>query len=731
MLQRLSGAPSRFFNITPIGRILNRFTSDIGQLQPSMLRSLRTSGTLNCHISFSVIISVMPSLAPLVISIAWLYIRLAPFYHYECFYQGLTFVVVLMMMLFTVGSSILSWLGPLATNPERMQRFPMESTSMEHMMSQLTKTIKVALKSTEEERAMLRAPSTWRQRMEDFHERSINISRHVAGPSAWRPSDANFNPTTHAQESSGWEPEYQAYPSQPDCDSRSIAESHSPRFSLSPASPGSPGQWSQESLSPGGDPHLIATPCLIPHGRRGSVGTDISENEGDYFSHSPNSPRETRQNFGNFLEHANKTTARDQKHAPDPFLDAAPTRPFGAHSRVSSVESIVSIVDEKQNSPLNKRSLRGVASEFVQKLQMLNAHNSKHELSIKKYLMKSEEAFFDKVKKDKLSSAASIRLSQRYSVWGTPVASTFDHSRPSSPSNTSFAASGMNLSDEYSGPLPNSDGVVIMTGLPIALFQITLLSGQNSQSDLQLYVLGGVFLASSVVWYTLFRMKPSVYVLSAPWVFFALAFFLIGLPSVTAKLNIAHVSLSSAATWAYAVASAAAFCFFGLNFGEEAGAATEVLDVTCDILAPWWIVLIVWPLAVMSLLFAYLMLYGLPHYYRQTPPKVPNFLRTLSRRKIVLWFLGSEILRDHWLSGPYGRNWSFLWNVPISKWQIAVLVVAFFIFVWAIMMGILTWLSKTHTWLLPVFTVGLGAPRWCQMLALTIHPMGSPRGTIS
>ena len=38
-------------------------------------------------------------------------------------------------------------------------------------------------------------------------------------------------------------------------------------------------------------------------------------------------------------------------------------------------------------------------------------------------------------------------------------------------------------------------------------------------------------------------------------------------------------------------------------------------------------------------------------YYRQTPPKVPNFLKTLFRRKIVLWFLGSEILRDYWLSG--------------------------------------------------------------------------------
>jgi len=32
------------------------------------------------------------------------------------------------------------------------------------------------------------------------------------------------------------------------------------------------------------------------------------------------------------------------------------------------------------------------------------------------------------------------------------------------------------------------------------------------------------------------------------------------------------------------------------------------------------------------------------------------------------------------------------------------------------MLLVLTHFSKTHTWLLPVFAVGLGAPRWCQML---------------
>jgi len=126
--------------------------------------------------------------------------------------------------------------------------------------------------------------------------------------------------------------------------------------------------------------------------------------------------------------------------------------------------------------------------------------------------------------------------------------------------------------------------------------------------------------------------------------------------------------------------------------------------------------LILWPLAFMSFFFGYCMLFGLPDYYRQVPPKVPNFLRTLFRRKIVLWFLASEVLRDYWLSGPYGRNWSFLWSAPIPAWAILILVIVFFIGVWALLLWILTYYSKTHTWLLPVFAVGLGAPRWCQMM---------------
>jgi alpha-1,3-glucan synthase len=43
----------------------------------------------------------------------------------------------------------------------------------------------------------------------------------------------------------------------------------------------------------------------------------------------------------------------------------------------------------------------------------------------------------------------------------------------------------------------------------------------------------------------------------------------------------------------------------------------------------------------------------------------------------------------------------------------------FFVLVWAATLAYLGWLSKTHSWLIPIFAVGLGAPRWCQILWAT------------
>ncbi|KAG2151025.1 glycoside hydrolase family 13/glycosyltransferase family 5 protein [Suillus bovinus] len=595
--------------------------------------------------------------------------------------------------------------------------FPVESTSTDHMLSQLSKTIKLALKSTEEERAMLRARSAiqrfpvieWRQRMEDIHRRSINASRNLADSNAWREADCGTEPSQHAAfEVEDWNPVNQGLPVSPGWDVQTPMSS--PRFMLSSLSESEVSTPHEESFLLTSSPRfMLGSP---------SASEVSTPHEESFLLTPPGFTNSSRSSSSDVLEKGDGTIAQDRRHAPDPFLSpTSPSKPFGSHSLA------ISVVKEKTNSPLNKAIMTftdsdgSVTSEFVQKLQTLNSNNSKGELSIEKYLVKSENAFFERARRDKLSDAAShisshrerirIMLARKIGSW---------------PLYTIIIALGQMLA-------ANS-------------YQMTLLTGQNYQENVQLYVLSTVFLISSFVWYTLFRLKPSVYVLSAPWLFYGLAFFLIAIPSLSSKLQGTHTILSDIATWSYTVASAASFLFFGLNFGEEAAAATEVWILRACIVqgsqqiwvaalwywgstlntatpgsvTPWWIVFILWPLSIMSFAFAYLMLYGLPEYYRQTPSKVPNLLKTLLRRKLVLWFLASEILRDYWLSGPYGRNWSFLWNVPIPKSAIMLLVIFFFVGVWALMLYVLTSLSKTHTWLLPVFAVGLGAPRWCQTL---------------
>ena len=202
----------------------------------------------------------------------------------------------------------------------------------------------MALKSTEEERAILRARSAvqrfpvveWRQRMEDFHRRSINASRDAAGADAWRESDCDsgtggLRPVAEADD---WNPVNQDYPSHPGWDGSSLTVDNLASPVGSPL--GSPSMNNSVEMF-ASDESANAPPRLLQPSDDGDAASTAS--------------------YDDFLSRANRAIARDQRHAPDPFVDGdfrRPARPFSSHSRMSSASSIADVADEHSNSPLNQ-----------------------------------------------------------------------------------------------------------------------------------------------------------------------------------------------------------------------------------------------------------------------------------------------------------------------------------------------------------------------------------------
>ena len=214
------------------------------------------------------------------------------------------------------------------------------------MLSQFGKTIKKALKSTQKERQLLRARSAvqrfpvveWRQRTEDFHKRSINASRRIAGSDAWRQADGDMRGMLPVQHVGDWDPVQQEGPSRPAWDQEGQMNTPDPRST----------NVSQENLA-------VGQPLLTPPPNRDSFASDMS---GDTAYRNSVA---SQQQYNTFLERANRQFAQQNQNAPDPFMEqnrsslsARPYSQYSTTSRISSVESIATIVDEKQNSPLNK-----------------------------------------------------------------------------------------------------------------------------------------------------------------------------------------------------------------------------------------------------------------------------------------------------------------------------------------------------------------------------------------
>ncbi|KAL2146355.1 hypothetical protein VTI28DRAFT_4380 [Corynascus sepedonium] len=277
-------------------------------------------------------------------------------------------------------------------------------------------------------------------------------------------------------------------------------------------------------------------------------------------------------------------------------------------------------------------------------------------------------------------------------------------------------------------------------------YQIVLLTGETTQTPEKLYMVAATYIGTSLLWWGLERNFKSVYALSAPWFFFGLAFLLIGVAPFIPDWRVAN-KIEDAATCFYAAGASCGALSFALNFGDEGGAPTRQwitraltvsgfaqvysiglwywgsivanTDPTATVFVgtsnvPQAIVVGV-PICILCWAIGIVLYLGLPDFYRQTPATIPGFYISLYRRKIVPWFFVMIILQNYWLSAPYGRSWQFLFNTQhVPKWGIFLLALGFYCGLWALVLYAFSYFSDEHTWLLPIFAIGLCAPRWAQ-----------------
>ena len=195
-----------------------------------------------------------------------------------------------------------------------------------------------------------------------------------------------------------------------------------------------------------------------------------------------------------------------------------------------------------------------------------------------------------------------------------------------------------------------------------------MITGANGEAAIKLYIVAGIYLVSSIFWWLVFRRLRSVFVLSTPFGFYGLAFFLLGMAPYVSD-TAGRGWLYNVATGAYAIASASGSFFFALNFGSEGGAPVKAwVFRACAVqgtqqiyvVALWYwgskltsyttnggttnnlitsspvITAIMVPIALFLWVIGFLIYFGLPDFYSQKPGKVPSFYMSILRRKIVL-----------------------------------------------------------------------------------------------
>jgi alpha-1,3-glucan synthase len=386
---------------------------------------------------------------------------------------------------------------------------------------------------------------------------------------------------------------------------------------------------------------------------------------------------------------------------------------------------------------------------FEKKLEGLNGKTSESALCIEEYLEKAEKQWFNRLHEAKMSRNTTPTASRV----ATPAGSIYEGM------DTNESVAQFLLPDNYQAPTGIRRFMMYKLGdwpvysLFLALgqilaansYQITLISGQVGQTAGQLYAIACIYLATTLIWWYMFRRLASVWCMSLPWVFYGLAFWLLAFAPFGSNA-FARGWIQNVATGCYAVASSSGSLFFAQNFGSLGAAPVKDWAFrACAIQGTQQLYVVgMWawgnklsvlnsvgkdtnlgmkmtaigiPISIFLWAVGLILFFGLPDFYRQKPGAIPDFYSSIFRRKIIVWFLIVVFVQNIFMSAPYGRNWSYLWSSRHAPgWAIFLLILLFFVVVWAAILFTFGHFSTTHSWIIPIFAIGLGAPRWCQIL---------------
>ena len=645
--------------------------------------------------------------------------------------------------------------------------YTVESTSIQHLIRQFKSAIKSALAASQETRAEMRARSAvqrfpiaqWVRDLEILQITSIAKHHQVINKSFGRKngmrslsSTATNSVVNTAVNTAANSPTASHRPSR----RASRATSPNRRLEEDPAT-------LRRAFGPG---HDIATGAIlrpITRSRRNSLSPIIDPvvqikpviYDGDIAASAFNSPSD--QWFPDVPSHPTSDASSVYNFENQ---DRFATQPWDVSASTLSVQQVTGKLDTGSDSSNEKFKLEQVDpfftdstesyyKKFDKLLDSLNASNSENKFCIEEYLNKSSKDWFNRFHNEKLTGS-KVHLIDQSSETG--VDDDLDRRNFHELLGSDYVApSGIShFLQRKIGDWPVYT-FLLAVGQIIAAnsYQITLLAGKNGQTAEDLYIIASIYLAGTLIWWTLFRRVASVWALSIPFAFYGLAFFLIGVSGFSSS-STAEGWVQNVATGFYSLASSSGSLFFSLNFGSEGGSSiktwtfracvvqgtqqiyvallwlwgdklssltTSGASSSSLVLAPGGLLALGLFLSLACWAIGILLFLGLPGYYRSRPGSIPSLYKSVYHRKIIPWFLVVVIIQNYFMATQTGRNWKFLFSSSHAPWwSVFMLMIIFFIGIWSLLLLFLGRLSLEHSWIFPIFAIGLGAPRWCHMI---------------